>query len=124
MRPLFEKEGYSIVSYVSALDFLASSWRRQNSCIVSNVDMPALGGVELLTYFQLMKISAGVIIFGERGNTHIVLESMGLVGFEFLTHPVNFDALLDAVRAALTRENISLLHFRATGAQDLYMSSQ
>jgi two-component system response regulator FixJ len=100
---LLETAGLSVRSYESALDFLAAFPEREPGCIVVDVRMPEMSGIELLE--QLRKAGSGmpVIVITGHADVPLAVEAMKLGAIDFLEKPFEEEIILRSIQAALDR---------------------
>jgi FixJ family two-component response regulator len=105
-KGLLRSLGYGAATFASAEDFLQSNQVNETSCLISDVQMPGLSGVEL----QSLLIARGhrtPIIFvtaHPEENTRARALKAGAIGF--LTKPFNEESLIEYIHAALAGRNI------------------
>jgi FixJ family two-component response regulator len=100
---LLSSHGYLVRTFVSAEEFLQSSHLHDCACVVADVQMPGMSGLDLLTYMRAQGYLAPVIFitaFPEESVRAIALEA-GAIGF--LAKPFAAPALIDCVETALHR---------------------
>jgi two-component system response regulator FixJ len=88
-------------TYDSAVSFLAAMPMDDVGCIVTDVRMPELNGIELLRRLKQLKVSVPVVVITGHGDVPMAVEAMKIGASDFLEKPFDDTALLDAVRAAL-----------------------
>jgi FixJ family two-component response regulator len=100
---LLRAEGFSVRGFTSAKSFLESYRAEELSCLVLDVAMPELNGLE----FQQQLADAGILLpivfLTGRGDIPMTVQAVKAGAVDFLTKPVNDETLLRAVRAALKR---------------------
>jgi FixJ family two-component response regulator len=93
--------GFAVATFASAEDFLESDRIEDTTCLITDVQMPGLSGVDLQNRLiadgRLMPI-IGVTAFPEEGIRTQMLEA-GAVGF--LSKPFNDECLIDCIATAL-----------------------
>jgi two-component system response regulator FixJ len=94
-------EGYAVRKYASARIFLEASWQCANGCIVTDVHMAEMTGLELLAEIGHRRNSVPVIVMTGRADAQLKLAAMKLGAFDFLTKPFDADALMASIDAAL-----------------------
>ncbi|QJR10835.1 Response regulator protein TodT [Usitatibacter rugosus] len=94
----FEARGYS-----SAGEFLVSERDATPGCIVLDVGLPGLTGIELQAALQRERDPRPVIFLTGRGNIDMGVTAMKAGAVDFLTKPVDRERLLGAVETALQR---------------------
>ncbi len=99
---LVEVAGFRARGFASAHDFLAAERPDVPSCLVLDVRMPGLTGLELQR--QLAGQGVEIIFMTGHGDIPMSVRAMKAGAVEFLTKPFAEHALLDAIRQALERE--------------------
>ena len=90
-------------TYDSAVAFLKALPRATTGCIITDVRMPEIDGMELLRRLNENGPSLPVIVMTGHGDVPLAVEAMKLGAVDFLEKPFDDEALLTAVRMALTR---------------------
>jgi two-component system, LuxR family, response regulator FixJ len=90
-------------TYESATVFLDALDRAEPGCIITDVRMPGISGVELLRRLKSLKAAFPVIVITGHGDVPLAVEAMKLGAVEFLEKPFEDDALIAAVQSALGR---------------------
>ena len=90
-------------TYDSAVAFLKALPRATTGCIITDVRMPEIDGMELLRRLNEKGSSLPVIVMTGHGDVPLAVEAMKLGAVDFLEKPFDDEALLTAVRMALTR---------------------
>jgi len=101
LRALFESVNLRSRSFASAQEFLQSQIADQVSCLILDVRLPGLSGIDLQTNGQ---IDIPVIFLTGHGDIPLSVKAMKAGAVEFLTKPFREQELLDAVRIALDRD--------------------
>jgi two-component system, LuxR family, response regulator FixJ len=92
----FEVKGFS-----SAQAFLASLPDSSLSCVITDVRMPDMSGIELIRRLKDLKVDVPVIVITGHGDVALAVEAMKLGATDFFEKPFNDDLLLASVRGAL-----------------------
>ncbi len=102
---LIRCEGWQPELYASASEFLASPRPRPSvpSCLVLDVSMPGLSGLELQKRIANDRIDMPIIFITGHGDIPMTVEAMKAGAVEFLTKPFTDEALLGAIRQAIER---------------------
>jgi two-component system, LuxR family, response regulator FixJ len=94
--------------YESAAAFLDSRPSSGAGCIITDVRMPGLSGIDLLRRLRERKIGLPVIVMTGHGDVPLAVEAMKLGAVDFFEKPFDDDALLASVRSALaTGDDVS-----------------
>lgn len=101
LRMLLATEGLDVVTHDSALGFLASVDAEGTGCIVTDVRMPEMTGMELLLKVKGMGLSLPVIVISAHADVPLAVQAMKEGALDLLEKPFDDEALLTAVRQAL-----------------------
>jgi two-component system response regulator FixJ len=88
-------------TYESAADFLKSLPRSGTGCIITDVRMPGMSGLELLRKLKELEVALPVIVITGHGDVPLAVEAMKSGASDFIEKPFDDEALLASVRAAL-----------------------
>lgn len=91
-------------AFASAAAFLASLPDPQLSCVITDVRMPGMSGLDLLRRLREIKIEVPVIVITGHGDVPLAVEAMKFGAIDFLEKPFDDEVLLASVRSALTRQ--------------------
>jgi two-component system, LuxR family, response regulator FixJ len=105
---LLRSAGLSVRTYDSATSFLDAAPKITAGCIITDVRMPGLSGIDLLGRLQEMQIGLPVIVITGHGDVPLAVEAMKCGAVDFLEKPFDDDVLLASVRAALDRSEESV----------------
>ncbi len=95
--------GLSVATYSSGEEFLASSIPDVSGCVVTDVRMPGLSGLELQKEMSAREITFPIIFITGHGDIAMSVQAMKAGATEFLTKPFRDQDLLDAIREAITQ---------------------
>ena len=98
---LLSTVGLDVRSYESATAFLAALPATRAGCIVTDVRMPGISGVELLHRLRELGVGMPVIVMTGHGDVQLAVEAMKIGARDFIEKPFDDETLLRAVRAAL-----------------------
>ena len=99
---LFRTANIKAETYDSADSFLGALPQLSVGCIVTDVRMPGLSGIDLLRQLQEREIALPVIVITGHGDVPLAVEAMKLGAADFLEKPFDDEILLSAVRSALS----------------------
>jgi len=108
LQGLLETVDTQTVLFGNAADFFASKRPKGPSCIVVDVRLPGLGGLEFQQELARKNISIPVIFITGHGDIPMSVRAMKAGAFEFLTKPLRDQDLLEAIQAALRRDRARL----------------
>jgi two-component system, LuxR family, response regulator FixJ len=103
LRFLLTSAKFDVETYESATAFLAAMPQIKGGCIITDVRMPGLSGIELLRRLKTLSIDLPVIIMTGHGNVALAVDAMKVGAIEFIEKPFDDVVLLKAVRVALDR---------------------
>jgi two-component system response regulator FixJ len=98
---LLQAAGLTVETYESATVFLVSIATAKPGCVVTDVRMPGLSGLELLHELKRRQIGLPVIVITGHGDVPLAVEAMKSGALDFLEKPFDDEALIDAVNVAL-----------------------
>jgi len=101
LQGLMKEAGLQARTFGSAEDFLNSGLLRQTGCLIADIRMPGMSGLELQGTLNAKACRIPTIFITAHGDAKIRLQAMRGGAVEFLAKPFDDDALLDTVRAAL-----------------------
>jgi two-component system response regulator FixJ len=98
---LLASAGHAAKTYDSADDFLQHIGQLEPGCIITDVRMPGLGGLDLVRRLNALKIDHPVIVITGHGDVALAVEAMKSGAVDFIEKPFDDDVLLAALAAAL-----------------------
>jgi FixJ family two-component response regulator len=104
---LVRSVGFSVRSFESARDFLNSRRPNVPSCLVLDVRMPGLSGLDLQRELAGAGVQIPIIFVTGHGDIPMSVQAMKAGAVEFLTKPFRDQALLDAIRQAIGRDQVA-----------------
>jgi len=105
---LIRHEGWQPATFASAQEFLACTRALVPSCLVLDVSLPGLNGLDLQKRVAVQRTDMPIIFITGHGDVPMTVQAMKAGAVEFLTKPFNDDVLLTAIRAALERSRVAL----------------
>ena len=106
---LITSAGWQAETYASGQDFLARPRPSAPCCLLLDVTLPGLNGLELQKRLA-ERTDMPIIFITGHGDVPMTVKAMKAGAVEFLTKPFNDTALLRAIRAALERSRAALRH--------------
>jgi two-component system response regulator FixJ len=88
-------------TYESATAFLDALPRESSGCVVTDVRMPGLSGLDLLRKLKELEVALPVIVITGHGDVPLAVEAMKIGAADFIEKPFDDEILLASVRAAL-----------------------
>jgi two-component system response regulator FixJ len=101
LRDLMEAAGLVAQCFGSAEEFLESGLHRQASCLITDILMPKMSGLELQARLKDEECDIPIIFISAYGDAGMRIEAMREGAVEFLAKPFDHQLLLKAVRVAL-----------------------
>ena len=101
---LLHSAGFDIRGYASAGEFLAADRGDAPGCVVLDVALPGMSGIELQAAIAKRDNPPPIVFLTGRGDIDMSVRAMKAGAVDFLTKPVKRDALLAAVGAAVARD--------------------
>ena len=98
---LIESAGLRVRSYASAEEFLASYYPGQAGCLLVDVRMPGMSGLELQAYLSRENIRIPLIIITGHGDVTMAVKAMRAGALDFIEKPFNDEDLITSLRMAL-----------------------
>ena len=100
---LLDCAGLAVRSYESAAEFLKAVPTMEHGCIITDVRMPEMSGVELIGRLKALEVADPVIVITGHADVPLAIQAMKAGVADFLEKPFSDDAILGAVRSALAR---------------------
>ena len=100
---LLEASGYEVAAYPSGVDFLDTLGAAIPGCILLDIHMPEMNGLEVQRQLTERGVQWPVIVLTGQSDISLAVQAMNHGAFEFLEKPYLNDALLEAVGDAFAR---------------------
>jgi FixJ family two-component response regulator len=104
LQDLIESEGMSALCFDSAEQFLDSGARHQASCLIADIGMPGMSGIELQARLKLERFGIPIIFITARGDIPLAVNAMKGGAIDFFTKPFEDGEFLAAVEHALEKD--------------------
>lgn len=101
---VIEGEGWNVLTYASALEFLEKDSPFTPGCLVLDVRMPGMSGIELQHEMKLRGDTLPIIFISAHGDIDMAVKTMKDGADDFLSKPVTPERLLDAIEKAVKRD--------------------
>jgi FixJ family two-component response regulator len=105
---LLSQEGWAAQTFASARDFLAYPRARTPSCLVLDVSLPDLNGLDLQRQIAEDRVAMPIIFITGFGDIPMTVQAMKAGAAEFLTKPFAPEAMLSAIRGAVAHSEAAL----------------
>ena len=120
---LIRCEGWQPGIFASAQEFLARPRVLAPNCLILDVGLPGLNGLELQKRIGVERIEIPIIFITGQGDVPMTVQAMKAGAIEFLTKPFSDEVLLNAIRDALERSRAALdREAQMQGVRDCYAS--
>jgi RNA polymerase sigma factor (sigma-70 family) len=103
MQRLLSSMGYSVLAFAGAREFLASYDGRGPGCLIVDLCLPDISGLDVLAEVEQRNSPLGVVFISGHGDIATTVTAMRHGALDFLTKPFNDEALLAVVTSALER---------------------
>ena len=103
LQDLIEADGLSARCFGSAEEFLESGLQHRTACLISDLRMPGMSGLELQARLKADGYKTPIIFISAHGDARVRIQAMREGAAEFLMKPFDDQVLLNRVRAALDR---------------------
>ena len=110
LESLIRCEGWQPETFASAQEFLACPRALVPSCLVLDISLPGLNGLELQKQVAVERTDMPIIFITGYGDVPKTVQAMKAGAVEFLTKPFSDDVLLSAIQQALERSSGALRH--------------
>jgi FixJ family two-component response regulator len=104
LSELIASVGLNVETYASAQKFLDTCERGRAGCLVLDIRMPGMSGLELQKELVTRDIRIPVIILTGHGDVQTAVETMKAGAFDFIEKPFNNELLLDRVQRAVAQQ--------------------
>lgn len=98
---LLDAAGFTVVAFETASSFLEALPGIDLGCVVTDVRMPGIDGIELLRRVKQAKPALSVIVITAHGEIPLAVQAMKLGAIDFLEKPFEDERLIEAIRTAV-----------------------
>jgi len=104
LQDLIESEGLSALCFGSAEQFLDSTARYEASCLIADIRMPGMSGLELQAQLKNERCPLPIIFITARGDIPMAVRAVQGGAIDFLTKPIDEAALFSSVKRAFEQD--------------------
>lgn len=104
--------GFAVRGFTSAVEFLAAHDPAVTGCLIADVRMPGMSGLELQRALQTRGIDRSIVFITGRGDIPTTVQAMKAGAVTFLSKPVQRAELIAAVREAISKDAETRAHHR------------
>ncbi len=101
LEGLLESAELPAQSFASAEEFLKFGQHHQIACLIADIRMPGMSGLELQAQLNAERCRIPIIFITAHGDEKMRMQALRAGAVEFMAKPFNDEALLESVRAAL-----------------------
>jgi FixJ family two-component response regulator len=101
VQDLLEAVGLPASGFASAEEFLKSGKQHETACLITDIRMPGMSGLDLQAQLNAERCRIPIIFITAHGDEKMRLQARREGAVEFLSKPFDNEVLLDGVRAAL-----------------------
>jgi FixJ family two-component response regulator len=102
LQGLMKEAGFPAVVFGSAEEFLNSGEPQRTGCLIADIRMPGMSGLELQSKLNQDRYRIPIIFITAQGDEKLRLQALRAGAVEFLTKPFDDEVLLQNVRAAMS----------------------
>jgi len=103
LKELLRAAGFLSQTFESAEDFLGSGHRQDTACLITDIRMPGMSGLELQARLNAERCKIPTIFITAHGDEEMRFQALRAGAVEFLPKPFDDEVLIESVRAALER---------------------
>jgi FixJ family two-component response regulator len=101
LHGLLRSVGLPAQAFASAEEFLRSGQQHQAGCLIADIRMPGMSGLELQARLNAERCKIPIIFITAHGDEKMRMQALRTGAVEFMAKPFDDEALLESVRAAL-----------------------
>jgi FixJ family two-component response regulator len=101
VQDLLDAVGLAAQGFASAEDFLRSGSQHGTACLIADIRMPGMSGLELQAQLNAERCRIPIIFITAHGDEKMRMQARRQGAVEFLSKPFDNEVLIDSVRAAL-----------------------
>ena len=116
LSTLLEASGFRARAFASALDFLAEVRPGWKGCVVADIRMPAMNGIELIKELKLRGVGLPVIVITAHSDVPIAVTALKAGAVDFIEKPFRDAVLLESLKTALESADAQAGNARNAGS--------
>ena len=101
LHGLMKSAGFQALAFASGEEFLKSGQQERTACLIADIRMPGMSGLELQTRLIKDRHKIPIIFITAQGDEKMRMQALRAGAVKFLTKPLDRGVLLDSVRTAL-----------------------
>jgi FixJ family two-component response regulator len=101
LQGLLKAVGWPSQAFASAEEFLKSGQYRETACLIADIRMPGMSGLELQAKLNAEHCRIPTIFITAHGDAKMRMQALRAGAVEFMAKPFDDDALVESVRVAL-----------------------
>jgi two-component system nitrogen regulation response regulator NtrX len=110
LRGVMEDEGFAVEAVATGEECLSALEKRAYSCVLLDVWLPGIDGLETLRQLRDAGSDAAVVIISGHGNVETAVKATKLGAFDFIEKPLSLEKTLLTVRNALKQQRLELMN--------------
>ena len=112
LKSLLSVKGYNVHTYPSAQNFLETVHSHDKGCVITDLKMPEMTGIDLLNAIKGQKIQLPVIVMTAFADVSIAVEALKKGAVDFIEKPFSTETLCKCVEEALARNGEEAEHIQ------------
>jgi two-component system, LuxR family, response regulator FixJ len=112
LRMMLGRYDFKVHSFTSAEDYLANRDRESACCVVCDVRLPDMSGLELQAELQKRKSAVPVVLITGHGDINMAVSAVKAGAHDFLEKPFSPDRLIETIKAAVDKAHNRLAEDR------------
>src|ERR1041384_6242896 len=119
LSAVMKDEGFSVDAVASGEECLAAVERRAYGCILLDVWLPGIDGLETLSQLRAVGCDGAVVIISGHGNVETAVRATKLGAFDFIEKPLSIEKTVLTVRNALRQQRLELINADMAAALEI-----
>tara|TARA_R110001592_G_scaffold313893_2_gene589454 strand:- start:73503 stop:74120 length:618 start_codon:yes stop_codon:yes gene_type:complete len=120
---LLRSEDFDVSAFGNPLDFLSKIVDSEDSCIILDLCMPEISGMQVMEELKQLKITMPVVCITGHGDIPTAVKALKMGACDFLEKPFDSTMLIDIVKACITaRQNTQYIDAFNTNAEEVIAS--